>query len=154
TPSPLPTPPQQAPERETPPPGRGPLPPPVVIPGVESGTTTTVTVTASAAGVPPSGGGPPKSEVYRIEPDGTVMPIWSSQSEVVYSLALAPSGRPVAGTGEPGRIRVLSGPLQSTLLARLPESQVTSLVSGQGQQMFAASSNVGRVYLIDPASGE
>jgi sugar lactone lactonase YvrE len=151
-------PPQQAqppgPERETPPVAGRPVPPPVVIPGVESGTTTTVTVTASAAGPPAAAGNLPKSEVYRIDPDGTVTPIWSSQSEVVYSLALDASGRPVAGTGEPGRVRVLVGAHQSTLLAKLPESQVTSLVSGQGQQMFAASSNIGRVYVLDPASGE
>ncbi len=132
-PSSLPAPPQQAPERETPPPGRGPLSS-VVIPGVESGTTTTVTVTASATAPGPGSGAAPKSEVYRIDTDGTVTPIWSSQSEVVYSLALDPSGRPVAGTGEPGRIRILGGSLQSTLLARLPESQVTSLIAGQGQQ--------------------
>ncbi len=155
---PVPPPPQPQPpgaERETPVPSNRPMPPPVVIPGVESGTTTTVTVTASAAGPPTSTAGPlPKSEVYRIDPDGTVTTIWSSQSEVVYSLALDPSGRPLAGTGDPGRVRVLVGSQQSTLLAKLPESQVTSLAGGQGPQMFAASSNVGRVYLLDPSSSE
>jgi len=154
---PAPPPPQMQPpaqERETPP-AKGSLPPQVVIPGVESGTTATVTVTASATGAPSVAPGPaPKSEVYRIDPDGTVTTLWSSPSEVVYSLALDASGRPLAGTGEPGRVRVLLGSQQSTLLAKLPESQVTSLVSGQGQQIFAASSNVGRVYLLDTATGE
>ncbi len=143
------------PERETASPTKGPMPPPVVIPGVESGTTTTVTVTASATGAPAAPPGSlPKSEVYRIDPDGTVTTIWSSQSEAVYSLALDSSGRPLAGTGEPGRVRLLLGSQQSTLLAKLPESQVTSLVSGQGQQVMAASSNVGRVYVMDPSSTE
>src|SRR5262249_30035383 len=93
----------QAPREATaPPPGKR-WRPAVAIPGVESGTTATVTVTASASGGVASAATPPaKSEVYRIDPDGTVTTIWSSQSEVVYSLALDPSGRPVAGTGEPG----------------------------------------------------
>ena len=154
----LPPPPQPqspAPERETTPPSSRRVPPPVVIPGLESGSTATVTVTASAAGAAPMPPGSlPKSEVYRIDADGTVTTIWSSQSEMVLSLALDPSGKPLAGTGEPGRVRVLVGSQQSTLVAKLPESQVTSLVSGQGQQMFAASSNVGRVYVLDPSMSE
>jgi sugar lactone lactonase YvrE len=141
--------------QETPAPARGPSNPPVVIPGVESGTTATVTVTASAAGPPtPTAGPQPRSEVYRIDPDGSVTTIWASQSEVVYSLVVDPSGRPVVGTGDPGRIRVLSEAQQSTLLARLPESQVTSLALGQGQAVYAASSNVGRLYLLDAAGSE
>jgi sugar lactone lactonase YvrE len=152
---PVPPPQQQAGPPETPPSSLGPGRPPVVIPGVDSGTTTTVTVTASAAGPPAPAAGPqPRSEVYRIDPDGTVTTIWSSQNEVVYSLLVDPSGRPVVGTGDPGRIRVLMGAQQSTLLTRLPESQVTSLALGQGQQMFAASSNVGRLYVLDAAGSE
>ncbi len=151
----VPPPPQQAAPQEAPPPSRGPVNPPVAIPGVESGTTATVTVTATAAGPPaPTAGTQPRSEVYRIDPDGSVTAIWSSQNEVVYSLVVDSSGRPVVGTGEPGRIRVLMDAQQSTLLARLPESQVTSLALGQGQTVYAASSNVGRLYLLDAAGSE
>ncbi|MBI1951768.1 MAG: hypothetical protein HYS34_10460, partial [Acidobacteria bacterium] len=152
---PVPPTPQQAVPQETPAPSRGPANPPVVIPGVEPGPTATVTVTASAAGPPAQAApGQPRSEVYRIDPDGSVTAIWSSQSEVVYSLVVDPSGRPVVGTGEPGRIRILIDAQQSTLLARLPESQVTSLALGQSQTVFAASSNVGRLYLLDAAGSE
>jgi len=132
-----------------------PVPPPGPLPGVEGGAMTTVTVTASATGAAPGPPGPlPRSEVYRVDPDGTVITLWASQSEVVYSLTIDASGRPVIGTGDPGRIRVLSGVQQSTLLARLPESQVTSLASGPGQQMFAASSNVGKVYALESTAGD
>jgi len=152
-----PPPPLQAPaqERETPPPQKGALPPQVVIPGVESGTTATVTVTASATGAPVApASATSKSEVYRIDADGTVTTLWSSPSEVVYSLALDATGRPLIGTGEPGRVRVLLGSQQSTLLAKLHESQVTSLLAGPGQPIYASSSNVGRVYVLDSASGD
>jgi hypothetical protein len=147
------------PPQPLPPPGREPGPPsgapPTSIPGLETRASATVTVTASAAG--PSVGPPgplPKGEVYRIDPDGTVTTIWSSQNEVVYSLLLDPSGRPIVGTGEPGRIRALTGAQESTLLASLPQSQITSLVRGPGQQIYAASSNVGKVFLIDAATSD
>ncbi len=134
--------------------GNAPVPPPVVIPGVD-GSSSSITVTASAA-APTSGGPetPPKSEIYRIDPDGSVDTFWSSQNEAIYSLAIDPSGRPVIGTGEPGRIRVLTGPRESTLLARLAESQVTALAIGSGKTMVLATSNVGRVYALDPAAGD
>ncbi len=131
-----------------------PVPPPVALPGMEGGATATVTVTASASGPFPPPAGAPKSEVYRVSPDGMVETLWSSDTEVVYSLAIDSSGRPLAGTGEPGRVRVLSGTQQSTLLARLPESQVTSLVAGPGQQIFVATSNVGKVYALESAAGD
>lgn len=153
---PLPSPPPSLPQpqvaaRE---PGAAPLPPPVPIPGIEAGGGASVTVVATTAGLAQPAAAPPKSEVYRIDPDGTVSTLWSSQDEVVYALLIDPSGRPIIGTGEPGRIRALVGAQESTLLARLPESQVTSLALGPGQQMFAASSNVGKVYLLEAATSE
>jgi hypothetical protein len=132
-----------------------PVPPSVPLPGIEGGTSASVTVTSQApGGVGAAAGAGPRSEVYRIDPDGTATTLWSSQSEVVYSLALDASGRPMIGTGDPGRIRVLAGVQQSTLLARLPESQVTTLVPGRGQEIFAATSNIGRIYALDAASGD
>jgi len=128
--------------------------PPLPLPGAEIPATATVTVVAAATPAQSQPGPPPKSEVYRIDPDGTVMTLWSSQEEIVHSLVIDTGGRPVIGTGEPGRIRVLSGPRQHSLLARLPESQVTSLVLGPSQQLFAATSNAGRIYLLDPATGD
>ncbi len=127
---------------------------PVPVPGLDSRTTETITVTASANGTFLNGALLPKSEVYRISADGTVVVLWSSQTEVVYALALDAAGRPLIGTGEPGRIRALGEPQESTLLARLPQSQVTSLVAAPGRRLFVASSNVGRVYLLDAAAGE
>jgi sugar lactone lactonase YvrE len=125
---------------------------PVPVPGL--GPTETITVTASATDPSRNGVLLPKSEVYRISPDGTAVVVWSSQTEVVYALALDPSGRPLIGTGEPGRIRALGEARQSTLLAKLPQSQVTSLAAAPGSRLFAASSNVGRVYLLDAVAGE
>jgi sugar lactone lactonase YvrE len=150
---PLPLP--QAPPRGAAQPPGAPVQPPIPIPGADSGASATVTVTASAAGPPGGPPGPaPRSEVYRIDPDGTVTTIWSSQSEVVYALLVDPGGRPIVGTGEPARIRALAGAQQGTLLASLPQSQITALARGPGQQIYAATSNVGKVYLLDAATSE
>jgi len=147
------------PHPSVPPAGQGQSPaglpgqPPVALPGIDEGQSVpTVTVTAVSAVVTPHGP-PPKSEVYRIDPDGTVVTIWSSPSEVVYALALDSAGRPILGTGEPGRVRAITGLQQTSLLAKLPQSQVTSLAVA-GARVYAASSNVGRLHLLDPALGD
>ena len=152
-PAPLPALPQPQPAEKGPAQAGAPLPPPIGIPGIEAGASATVRVTVSAA-APGFGAATPRSEVYRIDPDGTVSTYWSSQSEVAYSLLIDGAGRPLIGSGDPGRIRALVGAQQSTLLARLPESQVTSLLQGPGQQIFAATSNVCRLYSLDAATGD
>jgi hypothetical protein len=135
--------------------GTAPVSPLIPILGADAGASTTITVTASVSGAPPQTTGPlPKSEVYRIDPDGTVTTIWSSQNEAVYALTLDSAGHPVIGSGEPGRIRMLPGGQQNTLLVRLPESQVTSLGGGPGQPIYATSSNVGKAYLLESSSAE
>lgn len=138
--------------RETAPAGL-PGQPPVALPGIEEGQSAqAVTVTTVSAVVTPLGP-PPKSEVYRIDPDGTVVTLWSSPTEVAYSLAIDSAGRPILGTGEPGRVRALTGLQQSTLLAKMPQSQVTSLAVS-GSRVYVASSNVGRLHVLDPAQGD
>jgi hypothetical protein len=128
--------------------------PPVTVPGIEDQgpAVSSVTVAAVSTVVTPSGP-PPKSELYRVDPDGTVVTLWSSSTETALALALDAQGRPIIGTGEPGRIRLVTGPQQSTLLAQLPPSQVTALVAST-TPMYAATSNVGRVFALDPKQAE
>lgn len=126
--------------------------PPVQVPGIAEEPTPRVTVTTVAASLAP-GGAPARSEVYRVDPDGTVITLWSSSSEVVYALAIDAAGRPVIGTGDPGRLRVLTGPQQSTQIARLPSSQVTAIAAA-GRELVVAASNIGRLYRLDPAQAD
>ena len=128
--------------------------PPVTVPGIDdqSQATSAVTIASVSTVVTPSGP-PPKSELYRVDPDGTVVTLWSSATETAFALALDPQGRPIIGTGEPGRIRLVTGPQQSTLLAQVPPSQVTALVAST-TPMYVATSNVGRVFALDPTLAE
>ena len=127
--------------------------PPVQVPGIADEPSARVTVTTVSASLSPGGGPPPRSEVYRVDPDGTVVTLWASPSEVAYSLAIDAAGRPVLGTGEPGRVRVLTSPRQSTQIARLPSSQVTALAVS-GRDLLVAASNVGRLYRLDPSQAD
>lgn len=126
--------------------------PPVQVPGIAEEPQARVTVTTVSASLGPSGP-PARSEVYRVDPDGTVITLWSSPSEVAYALAIDAAGRPVLGTGDPGRLRLLTGPRQSTLVAKLPSSQITALAVS-GRETIVAASNVGRLYRVDPAQAD
>jgi hypothetical protein len=136
--------------REAAPPGL-PGQPPLQVPGISEEPTPRVTVTTLGGTVVASS--PARSEVYRIDPDGTVVSVWSSPTELAYALVIDAAGRPVIGTGEPARVRVLTAPRQSVLLAKLPPSQVTALLPS-GRQLIAATSNIGRLYLLDPAQAD
>src|SRR5262249_40408264 len=127
--------------------------PPVPVPGISEEPTPRVTVTTVSASLSPGGGPPPRSEVYRVDPDGTVVTLWSSPSEVAYALKIDAAGRRVIGRGERGRLRVLTGPQQSTQIARLPSSQVTA-IAVTGRELVVAASNVGRLYRLDPAQAD
>ncbi len=135
---------------------------------------TTVTVTAQAPGAPEQPGeqsqtqqqqqqqqqvvtaGPSLtvvggSEVYRIDPEGQPRTLWSDNREIVFSIAIDGSGRPVFGTGEDGRIYRLDTDQLQTLLVDLPPDQVTAVASGRDGKLLALTANVGRLYEIGPA---
>ncbi len=132
-----------------------PPPPPVPLPGTAARLTATVTVTASAnGGPPPPDGTLPTSEVYRIGSDDVVTTIWSSADEIIYALVIDEDGQLFVGSGEPGHVRAITEPGRSAVLARLQESQVTSLVAGPGRRLYLASSNIGRAYLLDGDTSE
>ncbi|HZN04995.1 MAG TPA: hypothetical protein VFD06_15530, partial [Candidatus Polarisedimenticolia bacterium] len=68
--------------------------PPVQVPGIAEEPSARVTVTTVSASLVPTGP-PPRSEVYRVDPDGTVVTLWSSPTEVAYALSIDAAGRPV-----------------------------------------------------------
>ncbi len=113
-----------------------------------------IQVTAEPA--PPTGpnGRQIRSQVYRIEADGTATAVWSSESETVFSLAVAGENDVFLGTGDLGKIRRLEEDGTSSLIARLSSSQVTSLLAAPDGSLYAAASNSGRVYFLDKDVGD
>jgi hypothetical protein len=126
----------------------------------------TVTVTAPGAAPggpsvrpaapPPPSIGPPSgvnggSEVYRIEPNGNPMKLWSQSQDVVYAIAFDSDGRPLIGSGNHGSLFRIESPSSYTVLLTMPATQITAFQSGRDGRLFAATGNVGKVYEIGPA---
>jgi len=112
------------------------------------------------------GSGQPKSVLYRLSPDGAWQVLWESRDAVGFTIQpqgpsrLAPpglAGRLLLGVGqkgpggEKGRILAIDseGRLDPATLVALPEGQVARLALA-GDRLFAASSNLGKLYAIAP----
>jgi sugar lactone lactonase YvrE len=143
---------------------RGPIAPGPVVPAPTPATSAPVIVIGPQGS--PSGAAPPAptfsaipypsvtnvggSEVYRISADGSPKTIWSSREDLVYALAFDQSGRLLAGTGNRGKIYVISGKLY-TDLAKASANQVTAFARAQTGGLYAATSNLGKVFLLGPS---
>ena len=90
------------------------------------------------------------SELIRIEPDGYPRVVWSDKEAIVYAIALDDQGRAVFGTGNKGRIYRLEEPPLYTMLLDLPPTQVTALLPCRKGGLYAATSNIGKLYRIGP----
>ena len=87
------------------------------------------------------------SEVYRISPDGAPKTIWSSKDDLVYALAFDQSGHLLAGTGNKGRIYAIRDD-EYTDLSKASANQVTAFARAPQGGLFAATSNLGKVFLV------
>ena len=88
------------------------------------------------------------SEIYEIEPDGLPSRIWASHDEIVYALAFDSQGRLLAGTGNQGRIFAIAGENDYADLLQAGASQVVAFAKGANGGLYAATSNLGKVYLL------
>ena len=89
------------------------------------------------------------SEVYRLSPDGSPKTIWSSRDDLVYALSFDHEGRLLAGTGNRGKIYAIAGS-QFVDLAQASANQVTAFARGPKGGLYAATSNLGKVFLLGP----
>jgi len=91
------------------------------------------------------------SEIYRIAADGTPVRFWSSHDDLAYALA-AGSGRILAGTGNRGRILVVNGVDEFADAGKLSSAQITALAWARNGVLYAATSNLGKIFAIGPKS--
>ncbi len=123
----------------------------------------TVTVNVPGAAAPPAPRpGPPASvgapagvsggsEVYRIEPSGNPLRVWSQPQDVVYAIEFDSEGRALIGSGNHGSLYRIESPTMYTALLTMPATQITAFQKGRDGRLFAATGNVGKVYEIGPA---
>ena len=90
-----------------------------------------------------------KSAVYRILPDGGSDIIWNSATVTAFSIKGNPNGNGVLiGTSDRGRSYSVTNTGRETLLLQSNEGQISTLQM-RGNQMFATSSNQGKLYRIN-----
>lgn len=98
----------------------------------------------------PGGGASGGSDVYRIAPDGSPSRLWSSHEDIVYALAFDSHGQLLAGTGNRGHVFAITGPDEFSDLLKAPASQVTGFAKAPGGGLYAASSNLGKIFVMGP----
>jgi hypothetical protein len=98
----------------------------------------------------PGGGASGGSDVYRIAPDGSPSKIWTSREDIVYALAFDSRGRLLAGTGNRGHVFAIEGQDEFSDLLKAAASQVTGFAKAPGGGLYAASSNLGKIFVLGP----
>jgi len=98
----------------------------------------------------PGGGASGGSDVYRIAPDGSPAKVWTSREDIVYALAFDSQGRLLAGTGNRGHIFAITGLDEFSDLLKAPASQITAFAKAPGGGLYAATSNLGKVFVLGP----
>ncbi|MGC1648797.1 MAG: hypothetical protein WA741_23510 [Candidatus Sulfotelmatobacter sp.] len=98
----------------------------------------------------PGGGAGGGSDVYRIAPDGSPSRIWTSHEDIVYALAFDSHNKLLAGTGNRGHVFSIEGQDEFSDLLKAPASQVTGFAKAPGGGLYAASSNLGKIFLLGP----
>jgi sugar lactone lactonase YvrE len=87
-----------------------------------------------------------RSAVFHIASDGGSDVLWSSATVTAFAVAAAPQGGSVlVGTSDKGRVYSITDDGRDTLLVQSSEDQVSSFVVS-GRQVFAASSNQGKLF--------
>ena len=116
------------------------------------GMTLTLTPTNPQAGpFPfPGGGASGGSDVYRIASDGSPSRIWTSREDIVYALAFDSHDKLLAGTGNRGHVFAIEAQDEFSDLLKAPASQVTGFAKAPGGGLYAASSNLGKIFVLGP----
>ena len=98
----------------------------------------------------PGGAAMGGSDIYRIATDGSPSRVWTSHEDIVYALAFDAQNRLLAGTGNRGHIFAITALDEFSDLLKTPASQVTGFAKSPGGGLYAASSNLGKVFVLAP----
>jgi hypothetical protein len=98
----------------------------------------------------PGAGSAGGSDVYRIAPDGSPTRIWSAHDDIVYALAFDSQDHLLAGTGNRGHVFAITGLDEFSDLLKATASQVTAFAKAPNGGIYAASSNLGKIFVLGP----
>jgi len=119
------------------------------VPGITLSATPNAATMSGSFPFPGSGSGS-GSDVYRVAPDGSATRLWTSHDDIVYSLAFDSQNRLLAGTGNRGHIFCITGLDEFSDLLKAPASQVTAFAPAPNGALYAATSNLGKIFLLGP----
>ncbi|HEX4425349.1 MAG TPA: hypothetical protein VH079_08105 [Terriglobales bacterium] len=94
------------------------------------------------------------SEIYRIAPDGSPSRLWASHEDLVYALAFDSQGHLLAGTGNRGHVFEITGEDEYTDLIKASATQVTAFAKAADGGIFAATSNLGKIFRLGVKESE
>jgi WD40 repeat protein len=94
------------------------------------------------------------SEIYRIAPDGSPNRLWASHDDLVYALAFDSQGHLLAGTGNRGHVFEITGEDEYTDLIKASATQVTAFTKASDGGVFAATSNLGKLFRLGVKENE
>ncbi|HEY6369289.1 MAG TPA: hypothetical protein VIX37_01810 [Candidatus Sulfotelmatobacter sp.] len=98
----------------------------------------------------PGGGASGGSDVYRIASDGSPSRIWTSHEDIVYALGFDSHDKLLAGTGNRGHVFCILAQDEFSDLLKAPASQITGFAKAPGGGLYAASSNLGKIFVLGP----
>jgi len=116
----------------------------------QPGPVPTTTSTLQIGSLSTSGGANGGSDIYKIAADGSPSRIWTSRDDIVYALAFDSQNTLLAGTGNRGHVYSIDGQDDFSDLLKAPASQVTSFAKATGGGLYAASSNLGKIFVLGP----
>lgn len=90
------------------------------------------------------------SRIYRIRPDGITDCLWTAPDSLILSVTLDPDGNLIVGTGNKGKIYLVSGNGDETILTQCQETQVLTLVRSD-KTVVVGTGNLGSVYKLGPS---
>lgn len=105
---------------------------------------------------PPPGGGPPEenaSNIYKIRPDGTAMPVWNSPEPLILAIVLESDTQILVGTGDKGklyRVNLMTG--DSVELGKASANQVLAIHqvrrTSDSPRTLLATGNPGKLFTL------
>lgn len=90
-----------------------------------------------------------ESAIYRIAPNGLIRNIWNSFKEPVQSIILTRDDKLFVGTGNDGYLLNVDKNSEKNILIHLDESQVSAFCFSPKNEMYFATSNLGKIYKVD-----
>ncbi|MBC8186096.1 hypothetical protein H8E88_33860 [candidate division KSB1 bacterium] len=88
------------------------------------------------------------SGLLKIQPNGVIKNLWDKMDENVHSICLVKDGV-LVGSGEQGRLYKIANDKKRTLLLKLSESQIVSLLKKPTGEIWLGASNLSAVYKLN-----